>query len=80
MVEVESPTAALDLVVRGVGDSVVSRSLIDELGLADRLAWVSLDPPLMERFAFITPRGAPASAAMTALIAIIGQHLALEEV
>ena len=58
VVEVESPAAALDLVVRGVGDSVASRSLIGELGLEDRLAWVSLDPPLWERYAFITPRGA----------------------
>ena len=78
VVEVESPTAALDLVVRGVGDSVVGRSLLDELGLADRLAWVSLDPPLMERFAFITPRGGPASAAMAALIGIIEEHLPLD--
>ena len=46
--------------------------------LADRLAWVSLDPPLLERFAFITPRGAPASPAMAALIATIERHLALE--
>lgn len=78
VVEVESPAAALDLVVRGVGDSVASRSLIDDLGLAERLSWVSLDPPLIERFAFITPRGAPAAAAMTALIGIIEQHLALD--
>ena len=56
----------------------VARTLIDDLGLADRLAWVSLDPPLMERFAFITPRGAPTSAAMTAWIAIVEQHLALD--
>ena len=35
MVEVESPAAALDLVVRGVGDTMASRSLIDDLGLAD---------------------------------------------
>ena len=78
IVEVESPAAALDLVVRGVGDAVAARSLIDDLGLTERLSWVSLDPPLLERFAFITPRGAPASPAMTALIAIIEQHLALD--
>jgi hypothetical protein len=62
----------------GVGDSVASRSLIDDLGLTDRLSWVSLDPPLIERFAFVTPRGAPASAAMAALIGIIERHLALD--
>src|SRR6185436_8186244 len=70
VVEVESPTAALDLVVRGVGDSVVGRTVIADLGLTDRLTTVPLDPPLLERFAFITPRGAPSSPAMTALIGI----------
>ena len=78
VVEVESPAAALDLVVRGVGDSVLARALIEDLGLADRLTCVSLDPPLMEQFAFITPRGASTSAAMTAWIAIVEQHLALD--
>ena len=78
VVEVESPAAALDLVMRGVGDSVASRSLIGELGLEDRLAWVSLDPPLWERYAFITPRGAVAAPAMAALVGIIEQHLALD--
>jgi DNA-binding transcriptional LysR family regulator len=78
VVEVESPAAALDLVARGVGDSVVSVSLIGELGLADRLAWVSLDPPLHERFAFVTRRGSATSPAMAALIAAVEAHLALE--
>ena len=78
VVEVESPAAALDLVVRGVGDSVVSVSLIGELGLADRVAWVSLDPPLHERFAFVTRRGAATSPAMAALIGAVEAHLALE--
>ena len=77
VVEVESPAAALDLVVRGVGDSVASLALVGELGLADRLAWVSLDPPLYERFAFVTPRGAPTSPATAALIGIVEEHLQL---
>src|SRR6201991_3779665 len=33
LVEVEPPAAALDLVVRGVGDTVAAHALIDELGL-----------------------------------------------
>ena len=69
VVEVESPAAALDLVVRGVGDSVASRCADRATsGSTDRLAWVSLDPPLWERYAFITPRGAPPSPAMAALV------------
>ena len=78
VVEVESPAAALDLVVRGVGDTVASSTLIGELGLADRVAWVSLDPPLWERFAFVTRRGAGTSPAMAALIEIVGDQLALD--
>ena len=78
VVEVESVAAALDLVVRGVGDTVASISLIEDLGLGDRLHWVSLDPPLFERYAFITRRGAKASPAMTALVDIVGGQLGLE--
>jgi DNA-binding transcriptional LysR family regulator len=77
-VEVESPAAALDLVARGVGDTVASVALLADLGLADRLAWVSLEPPLHERFALITRRGAPSSPAMQALVAIIATQLVLE--
>jgi DNA-binding transcriptional LysR family regulator len=77
-VEVESPAAALDLVARGVGDTVASVALIGDLGLVDRLAWVSLDPPLLERFALITRRGAAPSPAMQALIEIVQVELALE--
>lgn len=80
VVEVESPDAALDLVLRGVGDTVVSLPLIRELGLDDRLAWVPLDPPLRERYAFITRRGAPPSKAMAALIAIVEEQLTLDPV
>ena len=64
--------------MRGVGDTVASSTLIGELGLADRVAWVSLDPPLWERFAFVTRRGAPTSPAMAALIEIVGDQLALD--
>jgi len=78
VVEVESVAAALDLVARGVGDTVASVALIGELGFADRLAWVSLRPPLLERFAFVTQRGAQASAATGALIDIVMRHLRLE--
>jgi DNA-binding transcriptional LysR family regulator len=77
VVEVESPAAALDLVVRGVGDTIASLALIGELGLADRLAWVSLEPPLVERFVVVTRRGAQLSAATAALLALVEEHLGL---
>jgi DNA-binding transcriptional LysR family regulator len=78
IVEVESTEAALDLVVRGVGDTIATIALIRDLGLADRLSCVSLEPPLHERYALITPRGAPTSPAIRALVAIVGEHLALD--
>jgi LysR family transcriptional regulator, cyn operon transcriptional activator len=78
IVEVESTEAALDLVVRGVGDTIATIALIRDLGLADRLSFVSLEPPLFERYALITPRGAPTSPAIRALVAIVGEHLALD--
>ena len=78
VVEVESPAAALDLVARGVGDTVASVALVEDLGLSDRLSWVSLEPPLHERFALITRRGAPTAPAMQALVEIVEAHLALE--
>jgi hypothetical protein len=56
---------------------VLGRAVIEELGLSDRIATVPLDPPLLQRFVFITPRGAPASAAMTARAGLVEQHLAL---
>lgn len=78
IVEVESTEAALDLVVRGVGDTIAPTALIRDLGLADRLSFVSLEPPLHERYALITPRGAATSPAITALVEIVGEHLALD--
>jgi DNA-binding transcriptional LysR family regulator len=78
VVEVESTAAALDLVVRGVGDTVASTTLIGELGLADRVSTVSLEPPLHERYALVTRRAASTSPAMKALVEIVGEHLALD--
>lgn len=78
VVEVESVAAALDLAARGVGDTVASVTLIQDLRLTDRLDWVPLDPPLHERFALITRRGATASPAMQALVEIIAEHVDLD--
>jgi DNA-binding transcriptional LysR family regulator len=78
IVEVESVGAAVDLTARGVGDTVASVALIEDLGLADRVDWVPLEPPLWERYALITQRRATLSPAMDALIALIGEHITLE--
>jgi LysR family transcriptional regulator, cyn operon transcriptional activator len=78
VVEVESVTAALDLAVRGVGDTIASVALIAELGLTDRVAWAPIDPPLYERYAFITRRGAARSPATAALVAIVEENFTLD--
>jgi LysR family cyn operon transcriptional activator len=76
IVEVESPAAALDLAARGVGDTIVSRTLVELLNLTDRLGSVSLDPPLHESFAFVTKRSVNLSPATAALIEMAQERLA----
>ena len=62
-IEVQHANAALQLAARGLGDTLVTRALLDALGYGDRLAAVSLDPPLHETFAFIQRRNARLSPA-----------------
>jgi hypothetical protein len=54
----------------------VTRALLDGLGYGDRLAAVSLDPPLHEAFAFIRRRNSRPSPATRALMTLAEQHLA----
>lgn len=75
VVEVESPASALALAARGVGDTVISLPLAQYLGYAERLHWVSLDPPLQETFAFVTRRAAHVSPATRVLMQLAHEHL-----
>jgi LysR family transcriptional regulator, cyn operon transcriptional activator len=75
-IEVQHAGAALELAARGVGDTLVTRALLDTLGYADRLAGVPLDPPLDETFAFIRRRNARPSPATRALMTLAEHHLA----
>ena len=75
-IEVQHANAALQLAARGLGDTLVTRALLDALGYGDRLAAVSLDPPLHETFAFIQRRNARLSPATRALMTLAEQHLA----
>ncbi|MGO2751107.1 MAG: LysR family transcriptional regulator [Pseudoclavibacter sp.] len=63
IVEVEFQTHALELAAAGVGDSLVSyhvgRQLIEERGLT----WTTLEPPIVEHYAFVTRRGGAISPA-----------------
>ncbi|HKD98975.1 MAG TPA: LysR family transcriptional regulator [Micromonosporaceae bacterium] len=67
-VEVELPAAAVALAARGVGDVVVSRSLLAATGLADQLHRAPLDPPMYETFAFVTRSGSRLSPATQEMI------------
>jgi LysR family cyn operon transcriptional activator len=75
-IEVQHANATLELAARGLGDTVVTRALLDTLGYRDRLASVPLDPPLHETFAFIQRRNARPSPATRALMALTQHHLA----
>ena len=68
--------ASLELAARGLGDTIVTRALIDGLGYGDRLAGMPLDPPLHEAFAFISRRNVRLSPATRAFMALAEDHLA----
>jgi LysR family transcriptional regulator, cyn operon transcriptional activator len=75
-IEVQHANAALELAARGIADTLVTRALLDVLGYGDRLAAVSLDPPLHEAFAFVQRRNTRLSPATRALMTLAEQQLA----
>ena len=75
-IEVQHARAALDLAARGIADTLVTSALIENLGYADRLTGVPLDPPMYEAFAFIRRRNARLSPATRALMTLAEHHLA----
>jgi LysR family transcriptional regulator, cyn operon transcriptional activator len=75
-IEVQHANAALELAARGIADTLVTHALLDVLRYGDRLAAVSLDPPLHEAFAFIRRRNSRPSPATRALMTLAEQHLA----
>ena len=76
-IEVQHANAALELAARGLGDTLVTRALLDALGYGDRLAGAALDPPMHEAFAFIRRRNARVSPATRALMTLAEQHLSV---
>jgi DNA-binding transcriptional LysR family regulator len=72
---VQHANAALELAARGVGDTLVTRALLDSLGYADRLSAVPLEPPLCETFAFVRRRNARLSPATRALMTLAERHI-----
>ncbi len=76
-IEVEEVANALDLAARGLGDTIISRSISLRRGaLPSALGVASFDPPLHETFAFIARRDAHLSPATRELIALAEKQLA----
>ena len=71
-IEVEDVETAVELVERGLADSVVQRAVLDELGprLAPRTGWVSLRPRLWETIAVVHRRDAVLSPGAQLVIAL----------
>jgi DNA-binding transcriptional LysR family regulator len=73
-IEVEYVGAALDLVLRGLGDTVGTRRVA--LGrTSPRLHTVGFDPPVIDTFAFITRRNAHLSPATRAFMELAAKRM-----
>jgi DNA-binding transcriptional LysR family regulator len=73
-IEVEYVGAALDLVLRGLGDTVGTRRVA--LGrTSPRLHTVGFDPPVVDTFAFITRRNAHLSPATRAFMELAAKRM-----
>lgn len=76
-VEVEDVRTAIDLVARGIGDSVVPRVLLNlpMPGIRPDLSWVSLDPPLHDTVAVVHRRDAQLSAGSRLMIELATKRI-----
>lgn len=73
--EVEFQTHAVELAARGVGDALVSYYVGRPMIRQHQLGWVSLDPPVVEHFAFITRANGALSPATRAFMALAAEHI-----
>jgi DNA-binding transcriptional LysR family regulator len=74
-IEVEFQTAAVELASHGLGDSLVSYLVTRWSGYPGRLHWAPLDPPFVERFAFITRTHSPLSPATRIFMNLAHIHI-----
>ena len=74
-IEVEFQTAAVELASHGLGDSLVSYLVTRWSGYPGRLHWVRLEPPVHERFAFITRTGGVLSPATRVFMDLAHTHI-----
>jgi DNA-binding transcriptional LysR family regulator len=74
-IEVEYVEAALDLALRGLGDTVGTRRVALGRSFARRLHHVGFDPPVIDTFAFITRRNAHLSPATRAFMELAAKRM-----
>ncbi len=69
VVEVEDVEVALELVARGVGDTILARTIAAHPRVRERLGTVGFTEPFYDTFAWVSRRGAALSPAARAVIA-----------
>lgn len=75
-IQVENLEAALGLAARGLGGTVVLRTVAEAATFPELLTTVSFDPPLYETFAFVQRSGVTLSPATRELIRLTEQQIA----
>ena len=75
VVEVEDMEAAIQLVARGVGDTVVARAVLGRMRGTRSLHATPFDDPMWETFALIARRDAPVSPATRAFVELVERRL-----
>jgi DNA-binding transcriptional LysR family regulator len=76
-IDVEDVEAALELAVRGLGDTILARGILLALGrrVPKRLGWVPFEEPIYDTFAFIARDGAPLSPASREFLTLAREEL-----
>ncbi|MFK0009519.1 LysR family transcriptional regulator [Paenarthrobacter sp. NPDC090520] len=74
-IEVEAPSAALEVAAAGMAGAIVSAPVAQALGYSRTLHSVSLDPPLIETFAIVTRDPEALSPGTRAMIACVQEHM-----
>jgi DNA-binding transcriptional LysR family regulator len=75
-IEVEFQEAAIVLAASGVGDTLASAFVLRNAPNANQLSYVSLDPPYLERYAFVSRTSGGLSPATRRFISIARRHIA----
>jgi DNA-binding transcriptional LysR family regulator len=75
VVEVEDMEAAIQLVARGVGDTVVARAVLGRMRGTRSLHAVPFDDPMWETFALIARHDVPVSPATRAFVELVERRL-----